>query len=115
MRMNATLFTKLVTVEELLITNQFESDKSWQLPEDPISWRRFLTQFRSAKILEVQHKLVPDIAHHPQSEWGEPGLDHLPALEKFDCAGILLARVNMYPGLGSYNHSFLHANERVAQ
>jgi hypothetical protein len=42
MRMSATLSTKLVTVEELLITNQFESDKSWQLPEDPISWRRFL-------------------------------------------------------------------------
>ena len=114
MRMSATLFTKLVTVEELLITNQFESDKSWQLPEDPISWRRFLIQFRSAKILEVQHKLVPDIALHLQSEWGESGLDHLPAWEKFELRWYTVSESKHVSRLGVLQ-PFLSARQRAGR
>ena len=84
MRMSEALSTKLAPVKELLIVFGIRGDTSSQ---DAILWRRFLQQFRSVKLIQLDRQGIPDIADALQAKDGEAFQDFLPALEAIELVG----------------------------
>ncbi|KAH9990650.1 hypothetical protein BJV74DRAFT_421498 [Russula compacta] len=112
MQMSAALSGKLATVEELLIVFTTRSYPAWH---DAIPWRSFLQQFRSVKILRVEHTDIVDITHTLLPDDDESTVDFLPMLEEIEIRTYCAESPPVSEQAATASHRFIVARQEAGR